>query len=56
MTSKQSDYFIDAAMMVALEGVPPESVIIADQISESAEDFNVAIWAAYQLREITEHK
>lgn len=56
MTPSQADYYRDAAMMVALEGIPPQGVIIADALSETAEQFNAAIWAAYQLREITEDR
>lgn len=52
MTPSQADYYRDAAGMIAAEGVPIDSVIIAHSITTNAQNFNAAIWAAVRLGEL----
>lgn len=52
MTPSQHDYYRDAIVMAALEGVPLQSLEIAEDVAENGLEWNAAIWAAVRLSEV----
>ena len=52
MVLDDSDYYIAATLDAASEGLNLEAVIIACEVSDSAEDFFWAIQAGIRLKEI----
>lgn len=47
-------YFADAVCMAVVDCLPRETLFSALQLSESAEQFNWAVWASCALKSIME--
>jgi hypothetical protein len=48
------EYFADAVAMAIHDCLPREVVFSALVLSESADQFNIAVWASCKLKDITE--
>ncbi len=49
----EKDYWFDAIMQTAVDGVPAQAVINAAEVAETGQEANIAIWAAIKLNELT---
>lgn len=56
MNADPTDYewFADAVAMAVVDGLPRETVLSAPRLSESAAQFNNAIWASCKLKDMME--
>lgn len=54
MTLEDSQYYLAAAADIAMEGLDVSAVILAEEVSDSAEAFFWAIQAAIRLKELCE--
>lgn len=48
----EQDYWFDAIMQTAIDGVPAQAVINAAEVAKTGQEANAAIWAAIKLNEI----